>query len=40
MFDHLGFVVTGYAASKAFFFKALEPLRNATFQIITVKYRT
>ena len=26
MFDHLGFGVTDYAASKAFFLKALEPL--------------
>ena len=26
MFDHLGFGVTNYAASKSFFLKALEPL--------------
>ena len=26
MFDHVGFGVTNYAASKAFFLKALEPL--------------
>ena len=26
MFDHVGFGVTDYAASKAFFLKALEPL--------------
>lgn len=26
MFDHLGFGVTNYAASRAFFLKALEPL--------------
>lgn len=26
MFDHLGFGVTDYAASKSFFLKALEPL--------------
>jgi catechol 2,3-dioxygenase-like lactoylglutathione lyase family enzyme len=26
MFDHLGFGVTDYAASKAFFLKALQPL--------------
>lgn len=26
MFDHLGFGVTGYAASKAFFLQSLQPL--------------
>ncbi len=26
MFDHVGFGVSDYAASKAFFVKALEPL--------------
>jgi catechol 2,3-dioxygenase-like lactoylglutathione lyase family enzyme len=26
MFDHVGFGVTDYAASKAFFLKALQPL--------------
>jgi hypothetical protein len=29
MFDHVKFGVSDYAASKAFFFKALEPLRVA-----------
>ena len=34
MFDHVKFGVSGYAASKAFFLKALEPLVYMTYSFL------